>query len=453
MKYLKKILTALLNSFYLFGLYFKRGALKSLFYFFILMLIAVIVGFLLETNAKVDKMVEGVNKILPVDRIKIGIPQKVYNPNSGLLSLFGGKDEKKPKTKDFIKPSLIKQVREIPGVKNIIPLYNVDFPTGVEFSFPGSGSVFRAEAIGIGMPPLYAKPYIQVKNKNFNQQGGEVPVLVATYLLQVFNMILENNNIGFKIDEKNVIGFTFNLVIGNSFMSSGGQNGFRDIVKCRVVGFIDMDYTYGVAFPAPFIEKYKKVFWGNFKPGHYDSLMLEVAIDHLNEVEKRVQSKGFFIKDDSQIMKKISTFINQNQAGLAIFLKFISAIILLMGLIISFYTVFWMLRDKGVEFSLYRFFGSSNFKILILYGAYISVINFLSVLISFFILKKLFLEMGKYLLQFKDKIPMGFQSVLDPNFILNPLILNQFLSFSFVFMEISVFSMIVIYLAGLNKRL
>jgi len=330
---------------------------------------------------------------------------------------------------------------------------HIDFPMGVEFGFPGSNSTFRAEVIGIGLPSSNAKPFIHVKNKNFKAEGNEVPVLIATYLIQVFNMIMENNNIGFKITDQNVVGFTFTAIIGNSFMGPSGGKNLREAVRCKVVGLIDVDFTYGLAFPNPFIEKYKKVFWTNFAPADADSLMLEVAIDQLPAIEKTLKKKGYIIKEDTQLMKKISNFINQNQVGLSLFLKFISVVILFMGLIISFYTVFWMLRDKGTEFSLYRFFGSSNLKILLLYGTYISALTFLALFISYYLLKNIFKEMGIYLLQFKEQIPLGFQSILNPDFLVNPIILNQFLTFSFIFMEISVFSLIGIYLISLNKIL
>ncbi len=239
-------------------------------------------------------------------------------------------------------------------------------------------------------------------------------------------------------------------------MNNESASNIKDeLVTCKVVGFIDIDYTYGIVFPISFTNKYKRQHWKNFKRGNYDTLMVTISLNKFNEIEKEIKKLGFIVKKDSGLFntKKISKLVNQNKKGLGIFLKLISFIIVILGSIISFYTIFWMLKNKGLEFSLYRFFGSSNIRILLLYGAYLSIINVIAISISYFILNKVFYKLGSYILTLKEDLPSGFQAIFSKDFLLEPLITGKVFFSGFFLLEIMAFSMILIYLAKLNKKL
>ena len=457
MKFILSLLRTVGNTLYLFFLYFKRGFWKTLFYFFTLLLISVIVGMLLESNAKMSLLVEKITSLLPTNRIKVTIPQTVKREqtNPAILSFFGNNKQEENKvirTKNYITPQKIEELKKIKGINQIVPIHNVDFPLGVEFAFPGSGMTFRMEIIGIGLPSVNASKYVKLKeNKKFKIKGKEVPVLVASYIVQIFNVILENNDIDFKLSEKNILGLRFNAVLGDSLLGASG--GKKEVYQCKVVGFIDVDYTYGLVFPEEFTEKYKKIYWKNFKKGYYDSLMLELSLENFEELQDTLKKKGFQIKEDTSLFKRISDFIQKNQEAVAIFLKLISAVILFLGMIIAFYTIFWMLKDRALEFSLYRFFGSSNLRIWLLYSLYLSLINLLSILACFQILKKIFSILGQSLSQFQEWIPAGFESILTEDFLYQNIVLSNFSFTTLGFLEISGFSIVFLYLLGLNKKL
>jgi hypothetical protein len=452
---LNRIKTWFQNLLYLFSLYFKRGAWSSLFYFFTVFLILVIVGFLLESNAKMDRVVQEMNKIIPPNRIKVNIPSniKIKRTGGGILSLLGQKEEKVTRTKNFITPDKLKSLKTIEGIEKIIPLYSVDFPMGVEFGVPGTPNRFRAEVIGIGIPPENAKPYIQTRSKNFSRRRGKVPVLVASYILQVFNVLLQNNDIPYKITEKNVIGLSFFITVGASAFQGASSDIKPQTIPCQVVGFVDMDYTYGIAFPASFVERFKRQYWRNFRPGYYDSLILEINLERFDRIQKQIEEKGFQVHQDTGIFQKISRFIRENKRGVGLFLNFISIVILILGLIIGFYTILWMLKGKNLEFSLYRFFGSSRIRILFLYGAYLSVLNVLSLIAAYFVLKEAFQRIGDRLLKLAEDLPAGFSSLLQKDFILGFQVLKPYFTYSFFFLEGVVLSLIALYLAGLNRKL
>lgn len=453
---LKKILISIRNTFYLFYLYFKRGAGLSLFYIAMLCFIFCIVGFLLESNAKMQQFTKELNQLLPSNRVKLTIRPhiRIKEKGGGLLSLFGGKKKKTvTRRKSFITPSRLKKLKSIEGVSKITPIYSVDFPTGVEFNVPGSGSSFRAEIIGIGLPEKYSWRYLYKKTRFRYRKGKPVPVLISSYILQLFNVIIQNNGVNFKITRKNVIGLKFYVTVGSSSINPDQKLPFNETHVCEIVGFIDMDFTLGVTFPANFVSPFKRLYWKNFRRGYYDSLMVNISLKNFKETMKKIKKAGFIVQEDTQIFNKISRFIQNNQKLLSIFLKFISYIILILGLTVAFYTILWLLKGKNLEFSLYRFFGSSRLRILVLYGAYISILNIISIYLSSYILKKVFHTAGNYLLKLKEQVPIGFEKLLKADYLLNPILLPSLSYPTFIFLEVSAASLIFIYLTLLNRKL
>lgn len=417
------------------------------------------VGFLLETNKKMERVSEAMGKLLPANRFKLTVPsrRRVKKTGGGILSLFGKKKVKITRTKNFITPKERRALKKIPGVKKIIPIQAIDFPMGVEFAVPGTGNRFRAEVIGIGLPSKYARRFINRRySKRFRKRRGEVPVLLASYILDIFNAIIQNNDIPFKLNKKTVLGLRFQVAVGASSFGFGANNGTQqkvELYSCKVVGFIDMDYTFGIAFPSSFISKYKRRYWKNYRPGYYDSLMVELALENFGKIKKAVKKKGFLLRQNTGVFQKVSRFVKENQKGLGLFLKLISLTILVLGLFIAFYTVLSMLRGKSLEFSLYRFFGTGNLRIALLFGSYLTVLNLLVHFLAHFVLKSVFLKVGEALLKMKNVIPAGFESILEKNNLMKPQVLGQFLPYSFVFLEAALFAFIGIYLLGLNRRL
>jgi len=452
LKGLVKIFIILRNLNHLLFLYLKRGALKSFLYVVTLFAVSLTVGFLLESNAKMDAAVGQLNRILPANRFKAVIPQKIEPvKQAGVFSLFS-KPQAQPRRKNFITPALLQKVKAISGIESAVGLISVDFPMGVEFSVPGSSSAFRAEVIGIGLHEKDARPFLAPR-ENFRPQAEEVPVLLASYLLEVFNVILQNNAVPFRLTEKTVLGMKFSLHIGESAFAASGSPLVSRRILCRVAGFIDLDYTYGIAFPSGFIDAYKKKFWQNFQTGYYDSLMLTLSLDDFDRTEKQLKALGFQVQEDTAVFKRVSRFVNDNKKMVSLFLSMISAVILVLGVLLCLYTVSFMLKDRGLEFSLYRFFGSSNFKIFALYGIYLTLLNLLALWISYQVSRWLLQKLGTQLLELKEHIPSGFQAILDSEFLLNPLVLTRFFSGAFLLLEFSLGILLAVYLAGLKKRL
>ncbi|PKL14856.1 MAG: hypothetical protein CVV50_02205, partial [Spirochaetae bacterium HGW-Spirochaetae-6] len=451
-----KILSFLQNTLYLFHLYFKRGIFKSIFYLLTLVLIFTLVGFLLEANAKMGLIADEANKLFPADKIKVTIPQKVRKSNavSNLFSLLKGQPQKVIRQKDFISAEQLKTLSRHPGIKKVIPMLNIDFPLGVGINF--FGNAFYFEGIGISLLPADAKAFVKTKPSSFQIQKNEVPVLVASYLIDIFKIMSQNTELPIKITQEAFLGFRFNARIGSSFLTGkSSSEEFQKEVSCKIVGFIDIDYSYGLVFPESFIRPFKEKYWSNFKKGSYDRLMLEIELEQLNSVETFIRSKGFIIEDDGGMFnsRKISSFINQNKEAISLFLKLISFIITLLGGIIALYTVLWMLKDRGLEFSLYRYFGSSNLRIMVLYGSYLTAINLLALYFSQSILHRIYSNLGKYILNFKDQIPQIFKTLLQDEFLLKNIILGDFFSIGLIFLEACGFTVIALYLAGLNKKL
>lgn len=456
LKWIKKILSFAQNTLYLFHLYFKRGVFKTIFYLLTLMLIFTLVGFLLEANAKMDLMADAANKLFPANKIKVTIPQKVRKSNavSNLFAMLKGQPQKVTRQKDFISPEQLKILSKHPGIKKVIPMLNIDFPLGVGINF--FGNAFYFEGIGISLLPTDASAFIAKKRDSFKMQKNEVPVLVASYLIDIFKIMSQNTELPIKITQEAFLGFRFNARIGSSFLTGkSSHEDFQKEVSCKIVGFIDIDYSYGLVFPESFIRPFKEKYWSNFKKGSYDRLMLEIELEQLNAVESFIKSQGFIIEDDGGMFnnRKISSFINQNREAISLFLKLISFIIILLGGIIALYTVLWMLKDRGLEFSLYRFFGSSNLRIIVLYGSYLSVINVLALYFSHGLLQRIYSHLGKYILTFKDQIPQIFKTLLKDEFLLKSIILGDFFSIGLIFLEACGFTVIAFYLAGLNKKL
>ncbi len=430
------------SFFYSLFLYTKRLKFYSFLYIFTLFIIVLILGLSLYFINNISLFSEKVKSVTPENRIKIVLKDEgIKKKNGGIFSLFS-KDNIIKKEKNFIKPDTVKKIESIRGVKSTIKLYNIDFPVSVYFSIPGSSNYFNAEIVGIGIDSNYAKSFVR-KGDFIYKEGKEVPILIASYLIEVFNSIFEANNFPLKLTKENVLGFTFNIVVGSSFMVGGKP---LDNLRCKVVGFIDMDYTMGIAVPSELVAKYKKYYWSNFKNNYFDFLISYIDIKEYNTIEKELDRLGLKIKKSDNLFNKISDIINTILEVLKITVTLVFFVIGVLGIIGIIYTLIFMLKGRRTEFYIYNFFGGINITSFLFWG-YISILNFIVVFINYFIIE-----------YFIGLVSKSISKVDIYNFIELDNILKSILSYSpgfglnysiKVFLIFEVISFIVIYIYNL----
>lgn len=361
--------------FYSILLYAKRLKFYSFLYLLALFIIILVLGLSWFFIDKVSLFSEKIKDVIPENRIKIVLRDE--GVKKSIMSIFS-KDIKKEK--NFIKPDLLNKVRSIKGINSVSPIHNIDFPISVYFSIPGSSTVFNAEVVGIGISESEARKFVY--RGDFSYKDKEVPVLVASYLIEVFNSIIEANDVPIKLTKESVIGFTFNVAVGSSFF---GSDNTLDTVKCRVVGFIDLDYTVGIAFPSSFIAKYKKHYWSNFRDNYYDFLISYIDLNEYNNIEKKLSELGLKVKKNDNIFNKIADIINTIIYILKTTVGIVFLIILFLGILGIIYTIIFMLKGRKTEFFIYNFFGGYLFTSTV-FWSYITILNIFAVIFNYFLL-------------------------------------------------------------------
>lgn len=185
---------------------------------------------------------------LPLDLIRV--EQKVLS--LGVLAfdtgaLGGGLDE-----------GTLRRIEGIEGVEKVYPTLGAAFALRAEGGARFLGTAIRTDLFATGLDPELVAPDV-APGKNFADPGPDgnvVPVIVARRLVDLYNTTVAPAIQKPKLSEEAVIGFTFELVLGSSYVRGTPDPSKVERKMAQVVGFSDQASLVGVTVPAETIKRW-----------------------------------------------------------------------------------------------------------------------------------------------------------------------------------------------------
>jgi putative ABC transport system permease protein len=188
--------------------------------------------------------------------------------------------------------------------------------------------------------------------------GQPIPVVANDQLLQLFNGSVAEALTVPKLAKDAVVGFTFDIVLGQSFLM--GQAGSKKVqtVRARIVGFSPYAMKLGVSFPMPALEAIEKEFREGEEPPTYTAAMVFVAdADKAAAVSIAIDKLGLKVSESN---RRTADAIRLATLTLAL----IASLVLLVAAFNIGQTFVAQLIERRAELALLKALGASSLQIV-----------------------------------------------------------------------------------------
>ncbi len=306
---------------------------------FLLASIGIIVGiatffFFLSLGLGVRNVVLG--KIFPLDKLEV-IP-KSLDVALGPVML--------PTGSDIIDDAMVAKIKEIPGVETVYPKMKLTVPAVATGGKSLMGADIRAELPADGIDPdlvvgelkpgfefkdwddpanaatpvacqkdkecaddMYCGPPPMTREAADDDGKGTklpkneekvcrhyIPILVSNHILELYNGTLRRAHNFPKLNPDSVLGFKFDVEIGDSFM--GGTKDERIFERAMMVGFSDKAIALGVTMPIGYTRRLNVAFGAEDDAQRYHSVIVKVPIkDDVARVAHGVEQLDLLVED------------------------------------------------------------------------------------------------------------------------------------------------------------
>lgn len=242
-------------------------------------------------------------KIFPVDtsHVKV-VPQRV-----SLGSFLGG---------GVLDEDAVDRLSSLPGVERAYRQIELGVPAVSRYSgdFFGRNVRMGVDILALGVEPDYVRadlpPGTSFADPGDADWAGDpdgrvqavVPAVISRRLLEIYNSTFAPARGLPRLGERQVIGFTFPVTLGTSFISRPGAMQ-RRTVTLKVVGVSDRGLLLGVTLPLDTVRRWNDLMLGEeaAEPGGYSSLVLAASgPEQVQEIVAAVRTAGFDVDQTEQ---------------------------------------------------------------------------------------------------------------------------------------------------------
>lgn len=315
----------------------------------------------------------GINDFI-VGREMQKLPMNMMRVRTTELSLgvfrFGQPDFMRSAT---ITEKALERFRSINGVRTIYPVMNVLFPISAVLSFssilPDQSfrRGYRTDLIMSGAPEELVREDIALSNAAFDGKAWPIPVLLSRHILDIYNSGFAAGQNLPKLSEKALIGFQFDLILGQSTLlrRAGGP---VSSVPCRVVGFTEKAEMLGLVMPLERVREFNRQFVDGWTENKYSSVyILAASSDKVATIADEIEKTGFTVFAE----KKLSNLIT-----LVTFILGLFSLIIIMVAAISIFNAFTVIvNQRRMEIGLFRSFGATRNMIRALFMSEAAVVG------------------------------------------------------------------------------
>ncbi|MDR2735019.1 MAG: FtsX-like permease family protein [Spirochaetota bacterium] len=359
----------------------------------------------------------GINEFI-VGREMQKLPMNMLRIRTTELSLgvfrFGQPDFMRSAT---ITENALESFRSIEGVRAIYPVMNVLFPISALLSFSSIlpdqtfRQGYRTDLIMSGAPEELILEDIALTNAGFSDTASPIPVLLSRAILDIYNSGFAAGQNLPKLSEKALIGFQFDLTLGQSTLMQ--RRGARTrTVPCRVVGFTEKAEMLGLVMPLKRVQEFNQQFVEGWRENKYSSVyILAESSDRVAYIADEIEKTGYTVYAE----KKLSNLI----ILITFILSLFSFVIIVVAAISIFNAFSVIVLQRRMEIGLYRSFGATRGTIRRLFmceaGVVGSFTGIIGIILGVFLVRAAWSMAQKFLpgfLQTMDSIfPISFQLI------------------------------------------
>jgi ABC-type antimicrobial peptide transport system permease subunit len=251
---------------------------------------------------------------------------------------------------------LIADITKQPGVQSAYGEMTINFPIKATGSFMGQQAATDLVANGVDPSVLRAnlpKPEAFAFHSN---PDAPVPAVVSTQLLDLYNTTFAPMNDFPGLSAESLIGFRFDLILGQSYLGGRASKGRPRRVQCELVGFSDKAINIGVTLPLDYVKAWNAEY-SDSGPGYRAILVTVSRSEYVDALKAWLEGKGFAVQTAKegagrQIGEAIG-FLTGLSVGLSALILGLSAANLAFLLLV-------MVQRRRAEIGLWRTVGATR---------------------------------------------------------------------------------------------
>jgi ABC-type antimicrobial peptide transport system permease subunit len=342
--------------------------------------IGIVVGiaaftFFLALGAGVKSVVLG--QIFPLDRLEV--ENKTMDLDLGPLRMGMGKDT--------LDEEAVQQIRAIPNVEAVYPKMKLTVASTAAGGESLFGNKLRSELLVDGIEPTLVEEDIAPGHEFADFEASEspprscesdtdcgseslycddltkgapkvcrpyVPVIASTHLIEMYNGVLRRAHDFPRLNPEFLIGFTFDLAIGNSMVKASRKD---QIVRRRakLVGFSDKAIPLGITLPIGYVKRFNVAYGSDTAATTYHSAVVMIdSKDDVAAVAKAVQELGYEVTDHGAEQAAMLIVIIMMVFGL------VSSIIVGIAAVNIMHVFFMLIYERQKEIGIMRAVGASR---------------------------------------------------------------------------------------------
>lgn len=263
-----------------------------------------------------------------------------------------------------ITPDTVESIEEMDGVKRVSPEATIRFPISAEANL--LGNLYRSDITITGVEDWLLGGSAPEAFSYDIESGGEVPAVLASYFLDLYNMALaESNNLP-KLSPGAAIGRHFRIYLGESSLRPGkryGPDGSSTYVDCRIRGLTRNADLLGLIIPLKAVEDFNR--WYGIEEREYRRLHVELeTVEALEALEAKAATLNLTLRDTTGAWRKIVLYARILGWGITLF--GVGVFLLALAYLLS--TLSWNLARREKERAIFRAVGASSREIVRLFS-------------------------------------------------------------------------------------
>lgn len=246
----------------------------------------------------------------------------------------------------------IERLRGIEGVTDVFPMFGAGFPLRAEGGERFLGHNIRTDLFATGLDPKLVAGDVAPGQK-FEDPGPDaevIPVLVARRLLELYNSTVAPAIQKPRLSEEAVIGFSFELVLGSSYVQGTPDPSRVKRVVAQIVGLSPHASLVGLTVPAATMRRWNQTHGGGRQP-IVAAYVKSRSASEAGRVAQSIERLGFAVDDTQKI---IGTAV----AGAALAALAFSLVLLGMAGFAIGQTFFLLIAERRTELLVLRAMGA-----------------------------------------------------------------------------------------------
>jgi hypothetical protein len=193
----------------------------------------------------------------------------------------------------------VEVLRSTPGVVAVYPRLAAAFPMRAQGGKSLIGRDVYTDVFASGVDESFLQGDLPPGTSFQDRPNGPVPAVISTQLLELFNRAVAPT-LGLPgWDPETVIGFAFNLVLGESY--SAGKTAGGKVVTVQVVGVSDRAMLLGITVPRRTVERWNQEFAHPPPKGYQAAYVVAGDGADIARIAGVAEGMGYFVDQNAKV--------------------------------------------------------------------------------------------------------------------------------------------------------